>query len=999
MKQSRIQRLSGALLALCMLVQPAVPFVMADVPSTEAKPVSASSSKEATWAGVLQEVDGQLPKFQEYLRGRQQLYKEMRTCIDLWANILEEKGPQSQQPKLLAVAKEYGKRFAETLTNADDFTTRFSQDLGSVGGTGGQFILDSPDGSHKLALLYESQARVGLLNGLDATIESLWDGFVASQILPLRPDQLEKGQLQQVLDAQASVAAKIQEGRKSNEDWRAAWAKLERQENPEAQTVDFPKEAKLLKAATRLSDDAYTALREKTDPTAKAHVQMLERYRTVLLQKSEELQELTGQRDPQLLSESFLQLADPAKLDGDWLTFAERQKEIASELVKGLSAKAAAFDKAVSSAKVLAAEAGKTAESLRGKSTGHESLDQALQKELAGAEKNIQVASESLRTLDKARKKFNDALSAIGVLQGATARLGDPRVAMYCDDLGRTYDLGEVVLLQISQQSGAITHAAGVYRVSGATVLKDSLTNANGAFYAAFDGFSKVIAADQPILERHRQLSIEVLAKYNATVSSASKQFKEVADGSGQSSYLPVLCQMSALLEKGADRVNGLVSPMLQAVAGPNPAITAPRLSWRGTSTLGNAVTRLIEQGSYFERGAIDDAKALAKDGAGQSFSDSLRVVDLAMALHYPIRTLVAPDGMALVLGVNGPGVVIRGIGNVEHFKLKDGTALLSPPDFTVGGYAIGWDFGGAFQNFCSDVGSAVTGAEQTMNNVAQGAEQFGAQVVNDAGQDVGNVVKGAEEVGSDVVAGAENVGSELWPWSPNFNVWKVVEYAGYGVAIVASGGLATPLVVGAVAVAVASDVGQSAVKVAKDQGQIDEQTDKWGEFAFGIVHTVAGGLAGLSAVTAATETAPLWATLLGGDSIITGIGGAVLNDVANFETQEDHNPGDQQGIQVTETLGNVFDLLSVSGVLVGDVGTLNVISYLSYVDDGLDVANFVKTVYDDIVPPPPSLLPSTPSGNSSQGNGVQNNTGNSVGQPGNTTPNGAQRIDQQYGQ
>jgi hypothetical protein len=287
MKQSRIQRLTGALLALCMLVQPLVPLAIAGaVPSTETKPMSASSSQEATWAGVLQEVDGQLPKFQEYLRGRQQLYKEMRTCIDLWAKIFEEKGSQSQQPKLLAVAKEYGKRFTDTLTNADNFTARFSQDLGSVGGTGGQFILDSPDGSHKLALLYESQARVGLLNGLDATIESLWDGFVASQILPLRPEQLEKSQLRQVLEAQAAVAAKIQAGRKSNEEWQAAWARLERQENPEAQKINFPNEAKLLKAATRLADDAYTALREKTDPTTKAHMQMLKRYRTVLLQKS-----------------------------------------------------------------------------------------------------------------------------------------------------------------------------------------------------------------------------------------------------------------------------------------------------------------------------------------------------------------------------------------------------------------------------------------------------------------------------------------------------------------------------------------------------------------------------------------------------------------------------------------------------------------------------------------------------------------------------------------
>ena len=144
MRESRTQRLTGALLALCMLVQPLVPLAIADVSPTETKSMSASSSKESTWAGVLQGVDGQLPKFHEYLRGRQQLYKEMQTCIDLWAKIFEEKGAQSQQPKLLAVAKEYGKRFTETLTNADDFTARFSQDLGSVGGRGGQFILNSP---------------------------------------------------------------------------------------------------------------------------------------------------------------------------------------------------------------------------------------------------------------------------------------------------------------------------------------------------------------------------------------------------------------------------------------------------------------------------------------------------------------------------------------------------------------------------------------------------------------------------------------------------------------------------------------------------------------------------------------------------------------------------------------------------------------------------------------------------------------------------------------
>ena len=688
---------------------------------------------------------------------------------------------------------------------------------------------------------------------------------------------------------------------------------------------------------------------------------------------------------------------------------ASDKKEIASELVKGLSAKAAAFDKAVSSAKVLATEAETTAGSLRGKSTGHADVDQALQEVLAGAEKDLQVASESLQTLDKARRRLNDALSAIGVLQGATASLGDPRVAMYCDDLGRTYDLGETVLLQISQQSGAITHAAGVYRVSGATVPTDSLTNANGAFYAAFDGFSKVMAADQPILERHRQLSIEVLAKYDATVSSVSKQFKEVANGSGQSSYLPVLRQMSALLEKGADWVNGLASPMLRAVAGPKPVITVPRLSWRGTSTMGNAVTRMIEQGSYFERGAIDDAKTLAKDGAGQSFSDSLRVVNLAMALHYPIRTLVAPDGMALALGVNGPVVVIRGIGNVERYKLKDGTALLSPPDFTVGGYAIGWDFGGAFQNFCSDVGTVVTGAEQTLNNVGQGVEQFGAQVVKNTAQAANGILQGAETVGNNIVKGAQEVGGE---WIKNHLLdyngqidWvktavTAATYVGYGVAVVATGVAAAPLVATLVAIAIGADAGEAVVDTGKDNWGWDPNTCAGADLALEITKDIAGGLANLQSIVIAAGTLPLWMTIVAGDGTIIGTGGAVTRAFENFESEVDHNPGDQAAIKIGYSVANVEEAVGGVASIVGDSGALaSELSYVNEVSVGVDITNLVGTVHDIVTPP--SLAPATStssagsvggsSGTSSGASGQNDGSGSSTsGNSGSTSQNRA---------
>ena len=998
MRESLTRRLTGVLLALFMLVQPMLPLASAGVPASGTQPASASPSKEATWAGVLQEVDGQLPKFQEYLRGRQQLYKEMRTSIDLWAKILAEKGSQSPQPKLLAVAKEYGQRFAETLTKADDFAIRFSQDLGSVCGTNGQFRLDSSDGSHRLALLYQSQERVGLLNSLDATVEHLWDGFVVSQILPLRPDQLEKDQLRQVLETQVAVVAKIQAGRKSNAEWRAAWTQLERQENPEALKINFPNEAKLLNAATRLADDAYSALREKTDATTTAHVQMLERYRTVLLQKSEELQELTGRRDPQLLSESFLQLADPGKLDGDWRTFAERQTEIVSELVKGLAAKSAAFDKAVASAEMLVAEAGKTAESLRGKSTGHEGMDRVLQKVQADAGKDLQVASESLRKLDKTRKKFTDVLSAIGVLQGKTARLGDPRVAMYCDDLGRAYDLGEAVLLQISQHSAAIANAAGVYRVSKAAISTDSLTNARKSFYTAFDGFSKVMADDQPILERHRQLSIEVLAKYNTTASSASKQFKEVANGSGLSSYLPVLRQMSALFDKGADRINGLASPMLRAVSGAKPVITAPRLSWRGASTLGNAVTQLIEQGAYFESGAIDDAKALAKDVAVRSFSDSLRVVDLAVALHYPIRTLVTPDGMALVLGNQGPGVVIRGIGNVEHFKLTDGTALLSPPDFTLGGYAIGWSFGGAWQNFCNDVGGVAKGAEQTLSNAAQGVEQFGAQVIDTAGQVGNRLVQGAVEVG-------QFAGATVSNWGQSFveNPWKIAGYVGVGVGlgILAATGVGAPaaLALGA-AIFVGSDLGNSAVNVAQDDNMISSSTADTLHFGLNVAQAIdagiIGGAAGLAVAPASLpvllgkttiDLAPVVVAGIAAGSTLSA-GGEITQDSAEWEYELGWiNPQQYESLtRLGEGEGLIGDGLTFSTDFVeGGTEIPKELDYLSKVSDG---ANVIKSGYDLATPTSlPSAVP-VPSGQN-QGNTSGNSSGSSVGQPGENQGNG----------
>ena len=879
-------RLWNAVLVMVMLGQPLLPAIEAfgqtrglEQAIVKANLFPGADAREARalaagWAQYLEMFGSEAAEeLEQHLTCEQAAIEAMQAQAARWAGMRNSLEPSGDALKLAQSLDGLTRLLAESLTGQKALL----QDLRGLLRTIKTDVVSLNNGQAVVpeffARIYEFETNARLLDSAQMLTVQLWNVLLLGQAT--LATQMDPGERER--EACGAMEPSLADQLAKAQDSAARWIKV-RQALTAATSqtrgsLDVDREATLLKATLKLADETAAGLRTKTDADSKAHLEMVNRYKAVIERRCERLAEIAQKPVEGLPQESFLRLPVSSRLAGGWAQYAARLEQISRGLVSDLAELDKAFQTTWQAADQCIAAAQKAITEVTRSTVPTSSAEPlgTLKKGLLAAQQELVSLTETLKETGEARRTLLGQVQGGGQAPFARPDLRSRAETAAYEQLGKTYELGQAVVVQVRSQVAAVLTLVEAAQLIGAATCSADLKDQIQALDRQLSAWEAPTSAKQARLEQFRELGIDVTSRYTQQVGWFAEQLRQELNAHPKGEYASILRQMLARLERDAKTIAGFSQPVLEAVQGPSPSIPIPPLSWIGTGSVGGALTRMIERGAYFEREGPVHVRSLLTQGDGKDLSDMLNITDLAVALDYPLRAFVSPDGMALVIGLDGPGVVIRGIGNVEYFKLHSDTPqVLRVPDFTLTGVAVGNNWWGGFRNWCNEVGKTVGGALNAAGPAVQGIQHFGAQVVGAVGGGLQWLGERAVEVGGFLWDSACTLWDEI-----THDPWKMVEYVGYGIALVgtgaltvATGGAAAPLLIGTakyVGTHVAIDYGKAMVKTAKKRGSMDEN------LADGIVLAADIGTLVFDAKSMARGATSLPKTLRGSVSILKG--------------------------------------------------------------------------------------------------------------------------------
>lgn len=813
-----------------------------------------AESLAAVWGDYLATFAFCADDLRAVLASETQLTKSMREQLAAWGVLRSELRIEGDAVKLAATVSELERLLRTALDRRDSTIGDLREHVETLAATA-QLARDKTADPSVFATAYEFDMTARLLASERALVDRAWNALVAGQAVLLDAAKATKEQFEAGLTPLVSLSEAINAEPAVLARWNEARSTLAATFLKPYKQIDHTREATLLSASHRLASRASEGLRGKADANSKAHAAMADRFALIVEQRMEQLAALATESVEGLRESSFLHVADPASLQGEWAAYALRHQTISSSLVAGLGE----ADRLFAQHQLTALRTLDTVRLLIGTVVRADAPEQTealapLKQGLIECQDVMDRYETALRQLDAVRLSLLGQLTSNGKPAFDQVDLRNRGQAVAYAKLGQIYEAAHALMLELRLELGAVQMLAAAAEGLGVTADSAGLREGLAAFDRYLPGWNTLAEKQRLQLSQLRSLAIAVTGGYARDLSSFSQSLSEAAEGH-EGQYSKVLAAMQAKVCHGADVVAGLTTPMLEALGGDSPRITAPVLNWTGAASLQGTLRRTIERGYYFQTtGTKDVATLTLPDKGNGSFTSSLALVDLATALDYPLRVFVAPDGMAIVVGRDGPGAVILGIGNPEQYRLDPNAPTVSViPDFTAHGVLVGWDWAGGFQNFVRDVGQTVGDTAGAIGHiagdVAQGVQQFGAQVVDTVGPAVDALAKGAVEVAGFVVDTAADFGQSFLD-----DPWKLVQYAGYGALVIGTGGAAAPFV----AVAIAADIGKSGVNVAEKRGYIDADVANAARLVSDVTQVVAGGLAGGTAITGVSKAATI---------------------------------------------------------------------------------------------------------------------------------------------
>jgi hypothetical protein len=203
----------------------------------------------------------------------------------------------------------------------------------------------------------------------------------------------------------------------------------------------------------------------------------------------------------------------------------------------------------------------------------------------------------------------------------------------------------------------------------------------------ALDKLETLGAADGQLLAQMQKQGRDVLKAGAAQLEAFSASFdKSMAGDAGE--YAKILKAMGKKLAGDAGFQAALSAGLEKAPTGKGAGELS--LSWSGASGLGRAFSRSIERAGYLATRGLEDLQTLVAGKAPESVRKQ-SLLDMALALDFPVAMSVTASGIRLVMGQGDEAVTWEGIGNVDGVRLAAGGL---PMDFTLTDVQVGgiWD-------------------------------------------------------------------------------------------------------------------------------------------------------------------------------------------------------------------------------------------------------------------------------------------------------------------
>lgn len=751
----------------------------------------------------------------DYISGRIAVYDQMENSIHEWELLAGQLNEKSRV--LLDPVDEFVPKVKSYLVNARAFAAGLRSGLSYI-------CEDQPGKSNQARMaveLYGLTQRAELMNRLDYSVAEMFTALHAMQQVMLM-DMPETDAVDDWLTLNRQTVSAAEQWAADQPGWDRFWDNVITAVNTGGRPVDFDRELKLLNGTLKLSEDALAALRLKSDATSKAHVKALELYHSMMLGRGETLADIAAPGLTDIPRDSFLRPARAECGDTAWHALSAEYNEVAAGLAEGLDSRRQAALAAASQVPELLLSVQHIYRQMDGQGA-FPSRSGDLKTVLADLLKSMEELSAAVAST---AQRIEDAGPG-DASPGVSRHLKNDRLGC---ELENTDDL----LISFLE------------RAAEAVVLLDMQTgessgeDARAAFeklHTAMQAVTECRIAEQRALKQYYTLSLRVLRLYNEQLQIFDVRFDDIMSEAVVPS--PVISALHGHFKDKASEADSLLEPVLEVLKEEPGRYRPDRLTWSAASRLGGALPRLLENGSYFSGSALDDISRLSRTEDIASFNDGLRLLKLAAVLKYPVRMLVAPDGLALSISAGDNNrYVLRGIGNTQQYRL-DGSQFSEIHDFTSLGHYVGWDIRGGLKNWCNEVGQTAADFGGAVSDAAVygwgNVHEFGVQAADFSRE---KVLPGAIEVGSLTSDFLTDLGNSFLE-----EPWKVVTYAGYGAAIVASGPFAL-FVAGAVAVAVTADIGESVVDVAEDRRWIAEGGADTARFALNITETIAGAAA-----------------------------------------------------------------------------------------------------------------------------------------------------------
>jgi len=826
----------------------------------------------SAWASYLTTFSAEAETLTQCLAAEQAQIKALQAQLAKWGDVRGTLKPTGDAQKQAKSLDELGALLDGVLVKRQGMVQDLLGQIETIGAGVSDLNKGKPVGPQIFVRIYAFDTQAQLLDAARGLTDQLWNVLVLAQVNLAKQLNLGENECRPFASLDKPLPDLLSSEPANLEKWANGREALKTALAQRFKGIDAAREAVLLKASLKLASATAADLQTKTDANSKAHSEMAKRFKALIERRSEQLHETSQNPIAGLPQESFLLAPAPAPLAGEWAAYAARHEQIGRDLVSGLAEADRSFQATWKASEQCLAAARKIVSEMAAAGSKDGALE-TLKKRLTETERDLASSTGALKKLDAARVALLGQTRTGGKAAFVQPDLRNRAEAVAYERLGQTYEQAQELAAEIRGQTTAVLVLAETAQAAGGTVSTDGLRKQLETYDTQLRAWDELTAKQQNALEQFRKLCIDVTSRFSRQTAEFADALKRELGANPNGPYAAILKEMLPKLARGAETITAFTGPVLDAVQGSSPRASAPSLSWTGTGTVGGALTRMIERGAYFQGAGVEQVKHLLAKSDAKGFSNTLAITDLAMAIDYPVRAFVAPDGMALIIGLDGPAVVIRGIGNVERYKLDNHAPQASSvQDFTFAGIAVGNDWAGNFSNWCNEVGQ---NAEQTIGTIAQGTQLFSAQIEK-------SVENGRQAIGEKTV----EVGSFLFDSGCTLlddvahDPWKIVEYSAYGVALTATGtitvmtgGAGAPLFAATatyVGKSVAMDYGTAMVETTAKRGWIDNNTANKIIFAADVANLffdakdLAKGLANIpksltGAVTLLKGSTPRW--------------------------------------------------------------------------------------------------------------------------------------------